>query len=192
MIRITISLATLALVAACETPNAPSVSATDVGRAFAEAEAISRLQFTDSIDLPTGATTYNGQFGANVRGDVDGSLLGDMRMEVAFADDGMSGDITNINLIDPDGRPNQRLDGKLDITGLQEAGRLDGFASGDLRGVDQGSFVDTNVLLVLDGDVFNDRGLGDAVFGSATGDGIGQDPDDWDIEIDGVFFGTAD
>src|SRR6056297_3404318 len=112
MIRTTISLSTIALVAACASPNAPSISSADVGRAYAEADAISRLPFTESIDLPTGATTYNGQLGANVSGDIEGSLLGDMRMEVHFADDEITGDVTNINLIDTNGRPNQRLDGK--------------------------------------------------------------------------------
>ena len=44
----------------------------------------------------------------------------------------------------------------------------------------------------LDGDVFDNVGRGDAVFGSAIGNGRGDDPNDWDLEINGVFFGTAD
>ncbi len=193
MYRLFIPSATLSLVAACASPNPPTVSAADVERAYAEARYISGLPFTETGNLPTGNVTYRGQLGADVSGDVEGSILGDMRMQVDFAGSDVDGSVTNINLIDQDGRPDQRLDGTLEIDGFESGGRIDAFASGDLTAVDEvGFFQDTNVLLTLDGDVYDDRGRGDAVFGSATGTGIGTGSGGLDIEIDGVFFGTTD
>jgi hypothetical protein len=48
--------------------------------------------------------------------------------------------------------------------------------------------VDADVFLTLQGDVHDDRGRGDAVFGTAEGEATG----DFYMDIDGVFFGTAD
>lgn len=187
MTRVLISLGLLATAAACATPNPPTVSAADVDRAYAEARYISNLPFTATDQLPTGDTTYRGQLGADVAGDLEGSILGDMTMHVDFARNDVGGSVTNINLIDPDGRPNQRLDGSLGIDGFESAGRIDAFAAGEVTAVDEAGFLqDSDVLLILEGDVFDDRGRGDAVFGSATGNGTG----DLDIDIDGVFFGT--
>ncbi|SFS22103.1 hypothetical protein [Yoonia litorea] len=187
MFRVTIPALTLLTAAACASPNPPTVSAADVDRAYAEARYISGLPFTATGDLPTGTVTYEGQLGATVTGDVEGSILGDMTMNVGFASNDVSGDVSNINLIDTDGRPDQRLDGSLGIDGFESAGRIDAFASGRLEAIDDGGFIrESDVLLTLDGDVFDDRSRGDAVFGSAQGNGIG----DLEIEVDGVFFGT--
>ena len=187
MFRLTITAVTLATIAACASPNPPTVSAADVNRAYAEANYIRGLPFTATNDLPTGDATYRGKLGADVSGDLSGSILGDMTMAVAFDRNNVSGSVTNINLIDRDGRPDQRLDGSLGIDGFESSGRIDAFAAGELTAVDESGFLrDTDVLLVLDGDVYNDRGRGDAVFGSATGTGIG----DLEVTFDGVFFGT--
>ena len=189
MKRALISITTLATAAACASPNPPTVSASDVDRAYAEASYISTLPFTPTVDLPRGSTTYRGQLGADVTGDLSGSLLGDMRMNVDFARDDVGGSVSNINLIDPAGRPDQRLDGSLGIDGYESSGRIDAFASGRLTAVDDMGFVqDSDVVLTLDGDVYDDRGRGDAVFGSAAGSGTGG----LEMDIDGVFFGTAD
>ena len=40
--------------------------------------------------------------------------------------------------------------------------------------VKTGFLRDSDILLVLDGDVYDDRSRGDAIFGSATGSGIGD------------------
>jgi hypothetical protein len=180
------SLILLAAAAACASPNPPTVSATDVNRAYAEARYISGLPFTATENLPTGSATYRGQLGADVSGDLTGSILGDMRMDVDFARGAVGGAVTNINLIDPAGRPDQQLDGSLGIDGFESNGRIDASASGTLTAVNEGFLQDTDVLLRLDGDIHDDRGGGDAVFGSAKGSGIG----DLEIGIDGVFFGT--
>jgi hypothetical protein len=189
MIRTTSTLIALAALTACATPNPPSVTAADVDRSFADARALSLAPFTDTIDLPRNEATYRGAIGADVSGDINGSIQGEMTMNVYFDDGDIDGAVRNINLIDQDGRPNQRLDGHLDIQGFEDNGRLDAFASGDLEAVDNGGFiVDTNVLLQLDGDVVDDRGLGDGVFGSARGNGVG----DINFDVDGVFYGVSD
>ncbi len=190
MTRFTTSLFALAALSACAaTPNDPTVSAFDVERAFDEAQRISALPLTSTTDLPTGGVTYRGQLGADVSGDAQGSILGDMTMRVDFGDNDIGGNVTNINLIDPNGMPNQRFDGTLDIDGVESSGRLDAFASGQITGVDNdGIEVDSQMLLTLDGDVYDDFGGGDAVFGSATGQARG----DFDMDVNGVFFGTAD
>jgi len=190
MIRITLSLVGIAALSACAaTPNEPTVTAFDVDRAFDEAQRISDLPFTPTANLPTGDVTYRGQLGADVSGDAQGSILGDMTMNVAFADNAIDGSVTNINLIDPNGQPNQRFDGGLTIDGIENSGRLDAFASGEITAVNGDGFeVDSQMLLTLDGDVYDDFTGGDAVFGTAQGQARGE----FDMDIDGVFFGTAD
>lgn len=189
MIRITTSLITLAALVACVAPNEPTVSENDVDRAFAEASAISNLPQTSAFNLPTGAVTYTGQLGANVRGDANGSILGDMSMNVGFASNTIDGSISKINLIDANGTPNQRFDGRLQIDGVESSGSLDAFAFGQITGVDNDNVeVSSDVLLTLDGNVYDNFRRGDAVFGSATGDAVG----DFNMDIEGVFFGTAD
>ena len=189
MTRITLSLVALATLAACATPNEPTVTAYDVDLAMFEARRISDLPLTGTSDLPSGGVRYDGQLGADVSGDAQGSILGDMTMLVDFGDNNIGGSVTNINLIDPDGEPNQRFDGSLRIDGRENSGRLDAFASGEISGVDNDGYaVDSQMLLVLDGDVYDDAGRGDAVFGSATGTATG----DFNMTVNGVFFGTAD
>lgn len=185
--RLSPALIGLAALSACVAANDPTVSAQDVDRAFARAEAISALPQTTVYNLPTGSATYIGQLGANVRGDATGSILGDMTMNVGFASNSLGGSISNINLIDADGTPNQRFDGRLQIDGVEDAGRLDGFAFGGITGVDnEGDEVASQVVLTLDGSVRDDFGSGDAVFGVAEGTAEG----DFFLDIDGVFFGT--
>lgn len=183
------SFAALAALSACAVPNSPTVTATDVDRAFAEGQFISNLPETSVGDLPSGRVTYTGQVGANVTGDAVGGFLGDMSMNVDFARNDVGGRISNINLIDADGTPNQRFDGNLTIDGSENRGALDAFAYGEISGVDiDDDAVKSQVVLTLDGAVHDDLGRGDAVFGSATGEANG----DFYLDIDGVFFGTAD
>jgi hypothetical protein len=183
----TASLMALAALSACATPNPPTVTAGDVDRAFAQAQRISVLPETNVSDLPTGTVTYDGQIGANVRGDAQGSILADMTMIVGFSNNNISGNVNNINLIDPDGTPNQRLDGTLQIAGVESSGNLDAVASGEVTGVDVDGFVvDSQMNLDLNGAVHNDLINGDAIYGTAEGEANG----DFYLDIDGVFFGT--
>lgn len=192
MTRIILSLMTLATLAACAAttvaPTDPTVSARDVDIAMFEAERIADLPFTPLSDLPSGGVTYRGHVGADVTGDAQGSILGDMTMLVDFGDSDISGSVTNINLIDPNGTPNQRFGGSLGITGTETSGDLDAFASGQISGVDNDGFaVESQMVLTLDGAVRDDFSEGDAVFGSATGFATG----DFNMDVNGVFFGTA-
>ncbi len=189
MTRIQASLIALTVLSACASSNSPTVSASDVDRAFAEAEDISNLPLTTTNNLPTGSVTYLGQLGANVQGDATGGILGDMIMDVDFARNDVDGQISNINLIDPDGTPNQRFGGELDMFGSENNGRISALASGELTAVDNDGFeVDSQMRLNLDGDVYDDFGGGDAVFGTARGEATG----DFELDVDGVFFGTSE
>lgn len=194
MTRITTSLFALAALSACavggsEFDSSPTVSATDVESAFAEADAISRAPLTTFGNLPTGSVNYRGKLGADVSGDANGSILGDLDMNVSFADNTVGGDVTNINLIDPDGTPNQRFEGHLLLEGVETDGQIDSFASGNLTGEDvRGDRVDTQMLLILDGQVRDDFGRGDAVYGSASGQAEGE----FNMDVDGVFYGSRD
>ncbi|KQI73335.1 hypothetical protein AN191_00020 [Loktanella sp. 5RATIMAR09] len=192
MMRFTVSLVALATLSACAAttvaPTAPTVSARDVDNAMFEAERIAVLPLTPLSDLPSGGVTYRGHVGADVTGDAQGSILGDMTMLVDFGDNDISGNVTNINLIDPDGTPNQRFGGSLGITGTETRGDLDAFASGQISGVNNDGFaVDSQMVLTLDGTVRDNFREGDAVFGSATGFATG----DFNMDVNGVFFGTA-
>jgi len=88
--------AALATLAACATPTPPSISAYDVDRAFVEARRIDALPLTASADVPSGTVTYDGQIGADVRGDATGSILADMTMIVGFDSNTISGTVTGL------------------------------------------------------------------------------------------------
>ena len=179
--------AALAMASACATPNPPSITAADVDRAYAEAARISALPVTPLANVPTGTVTYDGQIGADVRGDAQGSILADMTMIVGFDSNAIAGNVTNINLVDLNGTPNQRFDGSLGIDGIEAGGDLDATATGRITAVDvNGQVVDADMDLDLSGSVVNDQGQGDAIFGSATGTASG----DFYLTVDGVFFGT--
>ncbi len=189
MTRVTLGFLGLAVLSACATPNEPTVNRSDIDRAFDEANEISALPLTSTNNLPTGAVTYKGQLGADISGDQKGSILGDMTMRIDFADNDIDGRVSNINLIDPDGDPNQRIDGTLQISGSETSGRIDAIASGDITAIDKEGFVaDSEMRLTLDGDVYDDFAKGDAIFGSAEGAAEG----DLNLDVDGVFFGVAE
>lgn len=180
-------LIALSLSAACATPSPPSVTSADVNRAFAEATYLSSLPATDPLDLPTGSVTYDGQIGAAVGGGAQGQMLADMTMHVRFDSDAIGGTVSNINLLDTTGLPEQRLDGTLAIAGFENAGDLGGIATGQVTGVDGGGrVIDADMALDLRGAVINDQWYGDAVYGSATGSTTG----DVTLGLNGVFFGT--
>ena len=189
MIRpVSASLILMTAVSACATPTPPTVTAADVDRAMAEANRISVLPETSIVDLPTGSVTYEGQLGADVSGDAQGDILADMTMIVGFASNDISGNVTNINLIDPNGIPNQQLGGTLQITGIENNGNLNATAAGQITGVDNDGFVvDSQMDLGLVGAVHDDLDEGDAVFGSVDGEANG----DFFLDVDGVFFGTS-
>lgn len=180
--------AALCLTAACEEPIPPSITTADVDRAYVEAARISRLPVTDVINVPTGTVTYDGQIGVDVSGDAAGSILADMTMIVGFDTDAITGNVTNINLIDPNGVPDQRMGGSLDIDGIETNGQIAAVATGQVSAVDiYGESVTADMDIDLTGAVVDDQSNGDAIFGSATGSAEG----DFYLYMDGVFFGTA-
>ena len=178
----------LAAFAACSADeNPPTVTRADVDRAFEEASAAAQLPVTAPSDLPSGAVTYDGIVGASLSGDSLGSMVGDMTMRVDFADSRIAGNVRNINLINQDGSPDQRLDGSLDIAGFESNGALVAGAGGDVSAIGtNGDTLDADMFLDLDGTVRTDRRPGDSVYGNVTGEARG----DFNLDIDGVFHGT--
>ncbi len=179
--------ALLVLLAACATEeNPPTVSRSDIDRAFDAARDAAALPVTPSSQIPTGTVTYDGQIGADLTGDSLGSVLADMTMRVDFQNNRIGGRVDNINLIDQDGTPDQLLDGSLEIAGFENNGDLDAGASGQVTAVgSSGTALDADMNLDLDGTVRTDRSRGDTVYGGVTGDARG----DFNLDIDGVFYG---
>jgi hypothetical protein len=181
------ALAACLTLTACAVATPPTIDDRDVDRAYAEAYRISRLPETGLADLPTGSATYTGQIGADVSGDLSGSMLGDMAMTVGFSTNRVAGSVTNMNLIDSAGRPDQLLGGSLAISGFETQGDILAGASGEINGVEPGgSFFASDVNMTMDGSVRDDFRGGDALFGTALGNAVG----DVDLVFDGVFFGT--
>lgn len=180
------ALAACLMLAACSTPSEPTINDRDIARALGEAARISRLPETRSANLPFGSATYKGQVGADLSGDLQGNLLGDMAMVVAFDRNTVQGSISNLNLIDRAGRPEQALDGNLAISGFENQGDILARAEGEVGGVQSGGTpFSTDVNLNMAGTIRDDRGAGDAIFGAVNGTGVG----DVNLGIDGVFFG---
>jgi len=185
--------AAIMLVSACEissgdtiAPIPPTVSISDVNQAFDRAEDASTLPFTAPTNLPTGSAIYDGQIGADLSGDSLGSLLGDLTMQVDFAGNRIDGNVRNINLINQDGSPDQRLSGDLEIAGFETNGDIDAGAGGQLSAVSvDGEILSSDVNLDLEGAVRTDVVSGDTIYGVVTGDARG----DFNLDIDGRFYG---
>ena len=185
--------AAIMLVSACEissedtiAPIPPTVSISDVNQAFDRAEDASTLPFTAPTNLPTGSAIYDGQIGADLSGDSLGSLVGDLTMQVDFAGNRIDGNVRNINLINQDGSPDQRLSGDLEIAGFETNGDIDAGAGGQLSAVSvDGEILSSDVNLDLEGAVRTDVVSGDTIYGVVTGDARG----DFNLDIDGRFYG---
>ena len=193
MKHLSAAYATIMLFSACEissedtvAPNPPTVSISDINQAFDRAEDASTLPFTALINLPTGSAIYDGQIGADLSGDSLGSLLGDLTMQVDFAGNSIAGNVRNINLINQDGGPDQRLGGDLEIAGFETNGDIDAGAGGQLSAVSvDGEILSSDVNLDLEGAVRTGVVSGDAIYGVVTGDARG----DFNLDIDGRFYG---
>ena len=175
------AVAAFLIMAGCMGPTPPSITDQDISRALNEAGRISRLPHTRIADLPMGNVTYRGQLGADIGGDLRGSILGDMTMVVGFGTNTVGGTVTNLNLIDTNGRPEQALAGDLAIGGFHRSGAIRAGADGRISGAG----ISSDVRLDLNGSIRDDRGRGDAIFGTVTGQGIGET----NLWLDGVFTG---
>ena len=182
-----ISIPLLALTA-CASPTPPSINAQDVISINAASNRVSALPQTSVLNLPSASATYVGHIGGTVAGDADGSIIGDMSMTVDFAGNTVTGLMDNVNLIDEFDVPEQLLGGSLSISGTETAGQLVATASGSLSAVgDIAVRGSSDVVLTLAGNVRDDTGTGDAVFGNVTGGGIG----DFAVTLSGQFYGTS-
>jgi len=186
MNRLILTNCALVALAACASPSSPTESEVDVDRAFLDTLDASELPITPIENLPAGTITYDGNIGADLQGDSAGSLLGDLTLRVDFDDNRIGGNIRNLNLIDQSGEPDQLLEGRLQIDGFENDGRLNAGAGGQLTAVSiDGQELDADLDLDLRGTVRDDQINGDAVFGTATGTATG----DFNLLIDGAFAG---
>ena len=174
---------------ACSSPTPPSISAQDAADIDAEYDVIIALPNTVLADLPPGSASFVGHAGAEISGDADGSVVGDMVMNVNFAGNTIDGTIDNLNVVDFDGIPEQLLGGSLTISGAETDGALTATASGNLTAVGEESVRGTSyVTLNMVSDVRIDTSNGDTVVGTVSGSGNG----DFDLTIyDGGFFGSS-
>ena len=185
--KYTISIPLLAL-AACASPTPPSINAQDVININAASSRVSALPQTGILNLPSASATYLGHIRGMVLGDADGSIIGDMSMSVNFAGNTVSGLVDNVNLLDAFDVPEQLLGGSLTISGTETGGQLLASASGSLSAVgDIAVRGESDVVLTLAGNVRDDVGTGDAVYGTITGGAIG----DFAVSLSGQFYGSS-
>jgi hypothetical protein len=172
----------LALVAACASPKPPTMTEADLEDAGARHDVLEALPV--AVLPATGSQTMSGHLGGAIMGDVDGYMLGDMTLTSDFGTDSVSGSVTNINVFDEDGIPDQLLDGSLGVTGGISGSGMTATASGTVSGVDHGFSGDSNVNLSLDG-TYRQNGAVIILTGDVTGGGTG----DFDVTlVDGQFY----
>ena len=181
------STASAVLLSACASATPPSITADQVTAIGTKYERLSALPDTAIADLPPGAAQFDGHLGGEISGDADGSVLGDMTMNVNFAGNTITGTVDNLNLISDDGIPERLLGGSLSIAGSEADGILTATATGTLDAVGEESVRgSSDVTLSMNGNVLTDVTAGDTVEGSLSGSGSG----DFDINIyNGGFFG---
>jgi len=175
--------------AACDSPTPPSITAAEAVAINTEADRVQELPDTAIADLPTDSVTYNGHIGGAISGDAEGSIIGDLSMDVNFDSNTIGGEVDNVNLLDDEDVPEQLLGGSLSISGSENDGLLSATATGTLTAVGEESVRgSSDVTMTLTGNVLTDTTDGDAVAGDVYGNGTG----DFDINLsDGAFYGTS-
>lgn len=184
--RFMMTLLPLAALAACATPIPPSKTAEDLSAAQTEFGRLNALATT--IPAPAGTASYEGEIGASlsIDGDGSGSFLGELSLEVDFEDTtaGVTGSIDKITVYD-DGVPDQDLGGSLAVAGAYDGG-LSATATGTLSAVgSEGGFSlkgETDVALTLSGSLIDDGGT-DTMIGTFTGGSTGDG--DFDVSVTG-------
>jgi len=144
---------------------------------------------TPILSVPnSGSATYNGVMAASVSGAFTGSFYADLSMNLDFASNTVSGQITHADLIDDLGNTAQTLDGTLIVTGSQAGGGIAAAATGTLTGT-SGPVIGAGVAnFALLGTVRDDISTADTVYGSVTGAITGN----YDMSFaDGEFYGTT-
>ena len=207
MTRILLILTPTLFAAACALPEANTASRADFRAAAADLAFADALDFTPADRIPAGQATYSGTIASDaiVQGVDDFKLLGDLELELNFADtaeragsSNVSGRIDNLNLFDDaeDGFDDQGLTGSLTVSGRAEGGRLDATATGVIGAVVADTFGDPTATwqLDLDGDVRDNFENGDVISGGITGGTTGRTTDDYSLTLtgDGGFYTERD
>lgn len=173
----------IVFIAGCDSPTPPSITAAEFQAAETEFNRINNLSTAGT--LPTGTVTYKGYYGGRVTGDEFGTVLGDMEMIVDFGTHQIGGSVSNINFVDDTDTPTQLLGGSLTISGTQSNGNLSGTATGTLSAVGEESVRGSaSVSSSFSGTVRDDKGVGDAIAGTATGSASG----DFDLSFGSAGF----
>jgi hypothetical protein len=115
-------------------------------------------------------------------------VFGDMTMNVGFASNTIDGSVSNLNVFDTEGEPEQLLGGSLTLSGSENNGILTATATGSLTAVGEESVRgSSSVTLNLNGNVLTDTSDGDTVHGTVDGSGTGN----FDISVyNGGCYGS--
>ncbi len=203
MTRTLLFLTPALFITACALPEANTASRADFRAAEADGRFGDSLDFTPADRIPAGSATYEGNIysDAIVQGVDDFKVLGDLELELDFAEAGdragssnISGRIDNLNLFDDaeDGFDDQGLTGSLTVSGRAESGRVDATATGVIGAVVTDTIGDPTATwrLDLDGDVRDNFENGDVISGSVSGGTTGGSTDDYSLTLtgDGGFY----
>jgi len=168
--------------AACAKPIPSTFTAADVITAQNTFNTLAALPATAPALIPTaGSATYAGLIGGDFTGpDIGGSFLGDLSLDVNFASSGITGEASNLNVIDNLGVPNQTLGGTLAVDGTVVSNFITATADGSLSGVSAIEGTNFNVTgnvdvsLVLGGTIRTETVAADTITGGVTGTGTGD------------------
>ena len=122
----------------------------------------------------TGAASYTGRVGADLTGGSDGSVLADVSLTATFSSGDVTGEIYNINVFDDSGAPDQKLKGKVPLSGNVLTNKMTASGSGKLTGVDSGFTGDSTASVILNGQFRTNTAPADTVTGTITGSGTGD------------------
>ncbi len=171
-----IAIPVLATLGACANPTPPTITADQLTDIQNESSRVSALSASAPASIPTsGAVDYSGHIGGEIDGDVTGGFVGDLTVTADFGTNAITGDVTNINLIDEDGNPDQLLGGSLDVTGAHTGADITMTAQGSVTAVDDDGFRgSSDVDFELNGGFVDDTGTADAMYGTITGSADGD------------------
>lgn len=154
----------------CDSPLPPTATKLEIEQSAARYKDFLDLPVTEALPV-SGVATYNGHFG-RFEGKKTGSYTayGDMVLSVDFAAATVSGELSRINSVKPNGTPDQTLSGSLPVDGsLTETG-FKASAEGELSGVGVLPIrFGLNARLELTGEFRDQKAIADTVTGTISG-----------------------
>ena len=197
-LRVSVSIAVIAGLAACAQPVENSLSRSDLSAFSADDRRATSLSFTPADEIPTGSASYEGHVrsAAIVNGQADYDVAGLLELNINISDTAtrqgsgeITGRITELNLFDDndDGFDDQQFDGDLSIAGRVNEGRIEADATGVLGAVLANVFTEQTSTwdIALDGDLRDDLGRADVATGAISGGTAGAATDEYDVRLTG-------